>query len=117
MQSVFSTSTMYFLKWVLAASAEVVIFHTECVCMSSCENLFCNGKGEYFTRFRAEMCDRILCEARSNELSSCFNGGSILKKFRTAISSGKVMLILFFDSKGTILQHWLRWKQAMYGLY
>jgi hypothetical protein len=39
------------------------------------------------------------------------------KKFRTAPLSGKVMLILFFDLKGIILQHWLPQKQTVNGVY
>jgi hypothetical protein len=34
----------------------------------------------------------------------------------TALSSGKVMLILFFDSEGIILQHWLPQKKNVNGI-
>jgi hypothetical protein len=37
------------------------------------------------------------------------------KKFLTAPSSGKVILILFFDSKG-ILQHGQPWKKTVIGV-
>jgi hypothetical protein len=47
----------------------------------------------------------------------CFNDGVILKIFRTAPSSGKVMPILFFDWKGIILRHWLLQKAAGNGIY
>jgi hypothetical protein len=58
----------------------------------------------------------------TQNLNSCkvFGNAKILpdpKKFRTEPSSGKVMLLMFFDSEGIIPQQWLHRKQTICGVY
>jgi hypothetical protein len=55
---------------------------------------------------------------QNRNISSTFGNKDLLppEKFFKPLS-GKLMLILFFNSKGNFILHWIPWKQTVNGVY